>query len=111
MTEAHNLLSTTQADQAGVDDGTHMFKMIVVTPTLLGTLSACSLFGGARVHSDYVGTAALNQDQVTRLLNEQGYTDISGLHKNGTDWIGSAVDKGGQQVNFDIDKGGQIHTK
>ncbi|HJS89509.1 MAG TPA: hypothetical protein VJ738_06030 [Steroidobacteraceae bacterium] len=88
-----------------------MLKIMVVTLTLAGALSACSMFGGERVHSDYVGPAALNQDQVTRLLNEQGYTDVTGLHKNGTDWVGSAVNNDGQQVNFDIDKDGTIHTK
>ena len=89
----------------------NMFKVIVVTLTLLGALSACSLLGGEKVQSGYVGPAAMNQDQVTRLLNEQGYTDITGLHMNGTDWIGSAMNKNGRQVNFDIDKGGTIHTK
>lgn len=88
-----------------------MLKMIVMALTLTGTLGACSMFGGERVHSDYVGTAALSQDQVTQLLNQQGYTDITGVHKNGNDWIGSAVNEDGQQVNFDIDKGGTIHTK
>lgn len=88
-----------------------MFKTMVVTLTLLTAVSACSMFGREHVQSDYVGPAALNQDQVTRLLNEQGYQDISGLHKNGSDWIGSAVNKDGQEVNFDIDKGGTIHTR
>lgn len=88
-----------------------MLKLMVITLTLAGALSACSTFSGERVHSGYVGPAALNQDQVTQLLNEQGYTEITGLHKNGTDWVGSAVDKDGQQVNFDIDKDGTIHTK
>lgn len=88
-----------------------MFKIVVVTLALLGTLSGCAMFGGEHVHSGYVGPASLNQDQVTRLLNEQGYTDVSGLHKNGTDWIGSAVNSDGRQVNFDIGKGGTIHTK
>lgn len=100
-----------KADQAGVDDGAHMLKIMVVTLALLGAVSACSMFDREQVHSGYVGPAALNQDQVTRLLNEQGYTDVTGLHKNGSDWIGSAVNKDGQEVNFDIDKGGAIHTK
>ncbi|MGH8169253.1 MAG: hypothetical protein ACRETJ_01785 [Steroidobacteraceae bacterium] len=88
-----------------------MLKMMVVTLTLLGALSACSLFGGENVHSGYVGPAALSQQQVSHLLNEQGYTDITGLHKNGSDWIGSAMGEDGQRVNFDIDKDGTIHTK
>ena len=93
------------------DGGAHMLKVLVVTLTLMGTLTACSMFGGEHVRSGYEGPAALNQDQVTQLLNEQGYTDVSGLHKNGSDWIGSAINKDGRQVNFDIDKGGTIHTK
>lgn len=88
-----------------------MLKMVVVTLTLLGALSACSLFGGENVHSGYVGPASLSQQQVSHLLNEQGYTDITGLHKNGSNWIGSAMSSDGQRVNFDIDKDGTIHTK
>lgn len=88
-----------------------MFKSIALTVTLAGLLSGCSLFGGEKVHSGYVGPAAMNQEQVTRLLNDQGYTDITGLHMNGSDWIGSAMNKDGHQVNFDIDKSGAIHTK
>ena len=89
----------------------HRLKVVVLTLALVGALSGCALFGGERVQSDYVGPAAMNQDQVTRLLNEQGYTDITGLHMNGSNWIGSAMNKDGRQVNFDIDKGGTIHTK
>ncbi len=88
-----------------------MPKIIAVTLALSIGLSACSMFGGERTHSGYVGTSAMNQNQVTRLLNEQGYQDITGLHKNGTDWIGSATDQSGRQVNFDIDKDGTIHTR
>ncbi|HXS29039.1 MAG TPA: hypothetical protein VN730_15360 [Steroidobacteraceae bacterium] len=87
------------------------FKIAPVTLTLLVALSACSMFGAERVQSAYVGPAAMNQDQVTRMLNEQGYTSITGLHKNGNDWIGSAIAEDGRQVNFDIDKAGKIHTK
>lgn len=85
-----------------------ILTVTVATLTLMGALGACST---ERVHSGYVGPAALNQDQVAQLLNQQGYTDITGLHKNGDDWIGAATDKDGQQVNFDIDKSGTIHTK
>jgi len=86
-------------------------KIMVLTLPLMGALGGCTLFGGENVQSGYVGPAAMNQDQVTRLLNQQGYTDITGLHMNGSNWIGSAVNKDGRQVNFDIDKGGTIHTK
>ena len=86
-------------------------SVVVVSLTLLGALGGCTLFGGENVHSGYVGPAAMNQEQVTRLLNEQAYTDIMGLHMNGSDWIGSATNKDGNQVTFDIDKGGTIHTK
>jgi hypothetical protein len=80
-------------------------------------LSGCSMFGGDRASSSedvrtaYAGPAALDEQQVTRLLHDQGYSNISGLHKNGSDWIGAATTKTGAQVDFDMDKNGVIHTK
>jgi hypothetical protein len=76
--------------------------------TLLVLLSACATHED--VKSSYVGTGAMNEDQVTQLLNQQGYTDVTNLHENGQDWIGSAS-KDGQVVNFDIDKHGDVRTK
>ena len=70
-------------------------------------LGACA---GEKVREGYVGPAAMNEEQITRLLNEQGYTGITGLHKNGSDWIGAAM-KGSVEVNFDVDKDGKITTK
>lgn len=72
------------------------------------TLSACS--GREKVRSDYIGTASMDQDQVTQLLAQGGYQDITNLHKNGRDWVGSAT-KDGSPVNFDIDKDGTIRTR
>ena len=74
---------------------------------------ACSDMRGhehENVKSSYVGVASMDQDQVTQLLNKQGYTEITNLHKNGPDWVGSAQ-KDGQMVNFDIDKSGNVRTK
>jgi hypothetical protein len=71
-------------------------------------LSACS--GREKVRSDYIGTASMDQDQVTQLLTQSGYQDITNLHKNGRDWVGSGT-KDGSPVNFDIDKDGTIHTR
>src|SRR5579872_6863028 len=99
-----------QADREGVTMVKRL-RVVVVSLALLGALCGCTMFGGEKVESGYVGPAAMNQEQVTHLLNEQGYTDITGLHINGSDWIGSATNKHGDQVNFDIDKGGTIHTK
>jgi hypothetical protein len=83
--------------------------LIAICCLLLG---ACSVFGGgAKTQSDYVGTSSLDQTQVTQVLNQNGYTNVEGLHKNGTDWIGSATNRNGQTVTFDIDKDGTIHTK
>lgn len=80
--------------------------------TCLMLLSACSAFGGgAKTENGYVGTASLDEPQVTQILNQNGYANVEGLHKNGTDWIGSATNRNGQTVNFDIDKDGAIHTK
>ncbi len=76
-------------------------------------LSASMILGCAseKVHSDYVGPAAMDQQQIEQLLSDQGYTNVTGLHKNGSDWIGSAMNRNGQEVAFDIDKAGTIHTK
>ncbi len=78
---------------------------------LLVLLSACSLFGGEKVDKGYVGPASLDQAQVTQLLEQQGFSNITGLHENGSDWIGAATNRNGQQVTFDIDKDGTIHSK
>lgn len=74
---------------------------------LLG-LTACA--GHETVKSRYVGTASMSTDQVRRLLNDQGYTQVTGLHENGPDWIGNAK-KEGRLVSFDIAPNGTIHTK
>lgn len=80
---------------------------------VLLSMGTCSLLGCAseKVQSSYVGPAAMDQPQIERLLSEQGYTNITGLHKNGSDWIGSAMNRNGQEVAFDIDKAGTVHTK
>lgn len=70
-------------------------------------IAACSR---ESVKSGYVGPASLNEDQVQQLLEQQGYSQITGLHKNGRDWVGAAV-KDGRQVNFDIAADGKIETK
>lgn len=76
--------------------------MIVAVAT-----TACT---DVRVKSGYIGTASMNQEQILQLLTEQGYTNVTDLHKNGDDWFGGAQ-KDGRLVNLDIDKGGDIHTK
>lgn len=75
--------------------------------TVSMAITACT---GVRVKSDYIGTSSMNKEQILQLLSQQGYTDVSDLHKNGDDWFGGAQ-KDGHVVNFDIDKGGTIHTK
>jgi len=87
-----------------------MRNMLVVSCLML--LGACSAFGGGpRSEKGYVGPASLDEQQVSQLLRQKGYTNIQGLHKNGSDWIGSAVNSSGQQVNFDIDKDGTLSAK
>jgi len=89
----------------------------LLIPVLALPLCACSMFdrndGGstAKVNSGYVGPASLDQQHVAQLLADQGYRNITGLHMNGTDWIGQADTSTGQPVDFDIDKDGVIHTK
>ncbi len=76
-------------------------------------LSGCSMMdhrSSENVQTAYVGPAAMNEQQVTQLLHDQGYGQVSDLHKNGSDWVGAAT-KDGTHVEFDIDKDGKIHTK
>ena len=80
---------------------------------MLWTICAlCGLAGCAHENtsSEYMGTGSMDQEQVMQLLNQHGFVDISNLHKNGADWVGSAS-KDGQAVSFDIDKRGTIRTR
>ena len=81
---------------------------LIVSMSSLLVLEACG--GHESVKSSYIGTASMNQDQVTQLLTQQSYTQITGLHQNGRDWVGEAQ-KGGQPVSFDIASDGTIHTR
>ena len=84
-------------------------SVVVVLSCSAGlALAACS--GRENVKSGYVGTASMNEDQVTQLLLQQNYTDITGLHENGRDWVGEAQ-KEGQPVSFDIAPNGTIHSR
>ena len=81
---------------------------LIVPLSCLLVLGACG--GREVVKSSYIGTASMNQDQVTQLLAQQNFKEINGLHKNGRDWVGQAQ-KDGQPVSFDISADGTIHTK
>ena len=84
---------------------------IVASALVLG-LAACSSFGsGAKEQTSYAGTSSMSAVQIDQLLRGQGYRDISNLHRNGPDWVGSAVNANGAAVNFDIDPGGTVHIK
>jgi len=64
----------------------------------------------AHVHSD----PGLNEpnsrtrEQAVQILIHDGYRDITDLHRNGEDWIGTAT-KHGKRANVDIDKTGNIN--
>ncbi|MEO7206382.1 MAG: hypothetical protein ABI145_06285 [Steroidobacteraceae bacterium] len=81
---------------------------LIVPLSCLIVLGACG--GREEVKSSYIGTASMNQDQVTQLLTQQNFTEVTGLHKNGLDWVGEAQ-KDGHSVSFDIAANGTIHTK
>lgn len=85
----------------------------IVAPALLLGLAACSsLFGSeAKEQTSYAGTSSMNAMQIEQVLRGQGYRDIANLHKNGPDWVGSAINANGAAVNFDIDPGGTVHIK
>ena len=53
----------------------------------------------------------MDDNHIAQLLSDRGYNHITNLHKNGSDWVGSATNQNGQPVNFDIDKDGNILTK
>ena len=84
-----------------------MRRVMVLAAGALFGLAACA---HEHTKSEYVGTATMDQDQVRQLLNQHGFVDVSNLHRNGSDWVGSAS-RDGQAVGFDIDKKGTIHTK
>ena len=81
--------------------------IVVMVSAAFLIISACA---HEDVKSGYVGPASLSQDQVAQLLGQNGYSEITGLHKNGQDWVGAAQ-KDGQQVNFDVARDGTIRTK
>lgn len=78
-------------------------------------LGGCSLLdrtsSSESVKTAYAGTASMTSQQVTQLLYNQGYTDVTGLHQNGDNWVGAAITSTGHHVDFDIDKSGVIHAK
>lgn len=88
--------------------------MFFVAATLL-VLGGCSLLDRSspseNVRTAYAGPAAMTSDQVRQLLHNQGYTNVTDLHRNGDDWVGAATTSTGSHVDFDIDKKGVIHTK
>ena len=81
---------------------------LTIPMSCLLLLGACG--GHEEVKSSYIGTASMTQEQVAQLLAQQNYTDVTGLHKNGRDWVGEAQ-KDGKSVNLDISADGTIHTR
>jgi hypothetical protein len=78
-------------------------------------LGGCSLLdrssSSENVQTAYAGTESMTPQQVTQLLHNQGYTAVTGLHRNGDDWVGAAITSSGNHVDFDIDKSGTVHAK
>jgi uncharacterized protein YceK len=89
-------------------------SVFVMTATFL-VLGGCSMLdrssSSESVRTAYAGPASMSADQVRELLHNKGYTNVSGLHQNGDDWVGEATDNSGKHVDFDMDKNGVIHTK
>lgn len=92
-----------------------MRMAIVIGGAALLFLGGCSLLdrtsSSENVKTAYAGTATMTSQQVTQLLYNQGYTNVTGLHQNGDNWVGAATTSAGHHVVFDIDKGGVIHQK
>ena len=88
---------------------------IVLGSVALLALGGCSLLdrssSSENVRTAYAGTASMTDQQVTQLLHNQGYANVTGLHQNGDDWVGAATTRAGKRIDFDMDKSGVIHTK
>lgn len=88
---------------------------IVIGGAALLFLAGCSLLdrssSSENVRTAYAGPASMSARQVTQLLHNQGYTNVTGLHQNGDNWVGAATTSAGNHVDFDIDKNGVIHAK
>lgn len=88
---------------------------IVLGGAALLALGGCSLLdrtsSSENVRTAYAGPASMTADQVEQLLHNQGYTNVTGLHRNGDNWVGAATNSAGRHVDFDMDKNGTIHTK
>ena len=85
-----------------------------IAAVLVASLAACSSLYGSdspTTKTSYVGTSSMGPTEVAQLLRNNGYSDIANLHKNGADWIGSAVNQSGKPVAFDVDQNGVVHTK
>jgi uncharacterized protein YceK len=97
-----------------LEDFMRSLTVFLMTATLL-VLGGCSMLdrssSSENVRTAYAGPASMSADQVRQLLHNQGYTNVSGLHQNGDDWVGAATDGSGKHVDFDMDKNGVIHTK
>jgi len=95
-----------------------MFMRIAIvlgSAAALIALGGCSLLdrssSSENVRTAYAGTASMTEPQVTQLLHNQGYRNVTSLHQNGDDWVGAATTSTGKRIDFDMDKNGVIHTK
>ncbi len=55
-------------------------------------------------------TQPLDQSQVKQRLEQQGYSNVQGVHKRGDGWTANA-EKNGQKVTLNLDNSGQVRTK
>jgi hypothetical protein len=51
---------------------------------------------------------AMSESQVRKDLGDRGYSNVLDLRRTGSGWAGSAVDRNGKRVNFDVDHLGAI---
>ncbi len=55
-------------------------------------------------------TAPMDQSQVKQRLEQQGYSNVQGIHKDRDGWTANA-ERNGQKVTVDLDNNGQVKTK
>jgi hypothetical protein len=81
-----------------------MRPFAVLLCSCLLTVAACAPH--VRV-TPRVATTAITREQATQILIHEGYRNITDLHQNGEEWVGTAT-KRGKTATFDIDSNGQV---
>ncbi len=79
------------------------------SPTTSGDMTTPNYDGKRGQPLSGTSTAPENQSQVKQRLEQQGYSNVQGIHKSRDGWTAKAQ-KNGQQVTVNLDAKGQVTT-